>query len=218
MLQEGENVAKLEKADILELTVRHLHNLRQHSPASNNNRSEQNYADRFKAGFRHCAAEVTHFLNGIDHHTSVHVLKHLNVCIKQLDINVSPPPQPLHPQQQQPIHQQPMKHLHSTSPPLPIAAGVAAQRPMYQSGIWTQKPMDPVNLNQGPIGTPTHPNFITNSTRIVSPSFVSRYNNNDYIEIDDDFMRDDDDNSSSVTPPMSPKIEVVNDEPIWRPW
>ncbi|KAJ8972254.1 hypothetical protein NQ317_014619 [Molorchus minor] len=50
---EGENVSKLEKADILELTVRHLHSLkRQHQLVLP---PEQSYADRFRAGFSQCA-------------------------------------------------------------------------------------------------------------------------------------------------------------------
>lgn len=80
--QEGENVTKLEKADILELTVRHLQNMRSQSSA----RREQTYADKFKAGFRQCAAEVTHFLGQVDQGTSVHVLQHLSGCIKQLEV------------------------------------------------------------------------------------------------------------------------------------
>ncbi|KAF4517714.1 hypothetical protein B566_EDAN013392 [Ephemera danica] len=45
---EGENVSKLEKADILELTVRHLHRLRrQHALTLT---PEVTYADRFRAG------------------------------------------------------------------------------------------------------------------------------------------------------------------------
>lgn len=75
-------MTKLEKADILELTVRHLQNMRRQSSA----RRDQTYADKFKAGFRQCAAEVTHFLGQVDQGTSVHVLQHLSGCIKQLEV------------------------------------------------------------------------------------------------------------------------------------
>lgn len=91
-LQEGENVTKLEKADILELTVRHLQNMRRQTTV----RRDQTYADKFKAGFRQCAAEVTHFLGQVDQGTSVHVLQHLSGCIKQLEVlpvaAAAPPP------------------------------------------------------------------------------------------------------------------------------
>ncbi|XP_019880853.1 enhancer of split mbeta protein [Aethina tumida] len=84
---EGENVSKLEKADILELTVRHLHNLkRQHQLILP---QEQSYADRFRAGFTQCAQEVTHFIttpnDTIDPAAGRKLLQHLGACVRQLD-------------------------------------------------------------------------------------------------------------------------------------
>lgn len=85
---EGENVSKLEKADILELTVRHLHTLkRQHRLIAT---PEQSYADRFKQGFTHCAQEVSHFLtspaDSVDPVAGAKLLQHLGSCIRQLDV------------------------------------------------------------------------------------------------------------------------------------
>ena len=90
---EGENVSKLEKADILELTVRHLHKLRrQHSLGLT---PEAAYADRFRAGFTHCAAEVSQYLAAasstpnsplsVDSSTRNKLLQHLGSCIRQID-------------------------------------------------------------------------------------------------------------------------------------
>ncbi|KAF2897488.1 hypothetical protein ILUMI_08687 [Ignelater luminosus] len=84
---EGENVSKLEKADILELTVRHLHNLkRQHQLVLP---TEQSYADRFRAGFSQCAQEVSQFLSSpadpADPVAGRKLLQHLGSCIRQLD-------------------------------------------------------------------------------------------------------------------------------------
>ncbi|XP_018563160.1 enhancer of split mbeta protein-like [Anoplophora glabripennis] len=84
---EGENVSKLEKADILELTVRHLHSLkRQHQLVLP---PEQSYADRFRAGFTQCAQEVTHFITTpteiIDPVAGRKLLQHLGACVRQLD-------------------------------------------------------------------------------------------------------------------------------------
>lgn len=76
-------MAKLEKADILELTVRHLHTLRHQNQLST--KPEGSYADRFRAGFRHCAVEVTGFLNGLDQSTKTHLTSHLSHCIRQLE-------------------------------------------------------------------------------------------------------------------------------------
>lgn len=100
---EGENVSKLEKADILELTVRHLHTLkRQHQLV----KAEQNYADRFRAGFTQCAQEVSQFIttpsDSIDPTAGRKLLQHLGACVRQLDTvsqqqqqqNYSPPVSP----------------------------------------------------------------------------------------------------------------------------
>lgn len=136
MLQEGENVSKLEKADILELTVRHLHNLRRQSQIPS--RAEQTFADRFKAGFRHCATEVTTFLDNTDRHTSVHVIKHLNGCIKRLEVHpqmAQPPIMPVQPLSSHPPSKQlPPTNNKSTPPPYP------------QNGIW-HRPERPISVS-----------------------------------------------------------------------
>lgn len=95
---EGENVSKLEKADILELTVRHLHKLRRHQSLGLT--PEAAYADRFKAGFTHCAAEVSQYLASsmqqhqqqaspaeptIDPSSGVKLLQHLGSCIRRIE-------------------------------------------------------------------------------------------------------------------------------------
>lgn len=94
---EGENVSKLEKADILELTVRHLHKLR--GQQSLGLTPEAAYADRFKAGFTHCAAEVSQYLASsmqqhhqqpsteptIDPSSGVKLLQHLGSCIRRIE-------------------------------------------------------------------------------------------------------------------------------------
>ncbi|XP_066583224.1 enhancer of split mgamma protein-like [Prorops nasuta] len=65
---EGENISKLEKADILELTVRHLQRLQASrslgglSNLSPNN-EEASCENRWKSGFGHCAAEACRFLS-----------------------------------------------------------------------------------------------------------------------------------------------------------
>lgn len=84
-LQEGENVAKLEKADILELTVRHLHQLRRTNTLGT--RNESSYAEKFKAGFRHCAAEISTCLGVVDQSTQAQILNHLNSCMTKIDRN-----------------------------------------------------------------------------------------------------------------------------------
>lgn len=83
---EGENVSKLEKADILELTVRHLHKLRrqQRLAAANPVINE----DRFRAGFTHAANEVSRVLAsipGVDIGLGTKLMTHLGYSLNSLD-------------------------------------------------------------------------------------------------------------------------------------
>ena len=89
---EGETITKLEKADVLELTVRHLRKLKQHQALAI---PSQNHAqEKFRAGFTHCANEVTKFVSaipGVNFHVSNRLLQHLSHCITQ--ISTAPPMQ-----------------------------------------------------------------------------------------------------------------------------
>uniref|UniRef100_A0A336LPM3 CSON000219 protein n=1 Tax=Culicoides sonorensis TaxID=179676 RepID=A0A336LPM3_CULSO len=71
--------SKLEKADILEMTVKHLQNLqRQQSTISQ--LADSNVMNKFKAGFTECANEVGRF-PGIEPMVKRRLLQHLNNCI-----------------------------------------------------------------------------------------------------------------------------------------
>ncbi|KAJ8956642.1 hypothetical protein NQ318_013996 [Aromia moschata] len=86
---EGENVSKLEKADILELTVRHLHKLRRQQRLSTNPVID---ADRFRAGYTHCANEVSRCLAsipGVDVQLGTKLMTHLGMRLNEMD-KVSP--------------------------------------------------------------------------------------------------------------------------------
>lgn len=132
-IQEGENVAKLEKADILELTVRHLHTLRHQNQLST--KPEASYADRFRAGFRHCAVEVTGFLNGLDQPTKSHLSSHLSHCIRQLEgypANSSPAPTAAAAAPAQEV--QPARgayNYNGQGGPVPAAVSIARQQPVF---------------------------------------------------------------------------------------
>lgn len=85
---EGENVAKLEKADILELTVRHLHTLRAARRLTLT--PENSYADRFREGFTQCAQEVSSFLStpvaaAVHPATGAQLMRHLGGCLRRLE-------------------------------------------------------------------------------------------------------------------------------------
>ncbi|KAK0179020.1 hypothetical protein PV327_007847 [Microctonus hyperodae] len=90
---EGENVAKLEKADILELTVRHLHTLRTAHRLTLT--PENTYADRFRDGFTQCAQEVSTFLSkpfAVSVHPSAgaQLMRHLGGCLRRLEASTNP--------------------------------------------------------------------------------------------------------------------------------
>lgn len=82
---DGENVAKLEKADILELTVRHLHKLQRQQRLSANPVID---ADRFRAGYTHCANEVSRCLAatpGVDVQLGTKLMTHLGHKLNSMD-------------------------------------------------------------------------------------------------------------------------------------
>lgn len=93
---EGENVSKLEKADILELTVRHLHKLKRHN-ALGLTGVDSVYADKFRAGFAHCATEVSNYLTSdvrsppVDPSAGVKLLHHLGACMRKIDVDSNHP-------------------------------------------------------------------------------------------------------------------------------
>lgn len=62
MQSEGESITKLEKADVLELTVRHLHKLKRQQQLQANPNLDM---DRYRAGYTACISEVSRFLTAV---------------------------------------------------------------------------------------------------------------------------------------------------------
>ncbi|EFX66850.1 enhancer of split mgamma protein-like protein [Daphnia pulex] len=144
LASEGENLTKLEKADVLELTVRHLHKLRERqalglspSPSSPGSPNSNNSQDKFRAGFTHCAAEVSRYLatsTGLDVTVGQRLLSHLGRCVHQLETfpasgaaipsaSYTPPSSPTQQQQQQSeLHR---IHRSSVLPPLPVSPALS---------------------------------------------------------------------------------------------
>lgn len=86
--QNNTKHSKLEKADILELTVRHL----QRQKVLNSE-----VLDKYKAGFEECTKEVKTFLespdlllinpSGIDSTLKQRLFRHLEQCVGELDLD-----------------------------------------------------------------------------------------------------------------------------------
>lgn len=83
---EGENVSKLEKADILELTVQHLRKTHRQQRLANS--SPVIESDRFRAGFKHAANQVSLCLSSIpnvDVDLGRNLMVHLAHRLNELD-------------------------------------------------------------------------------------------------------------------------------------
>lgn len=89
--------SKLEKADILEMTVKHLENL-QRQQAAMSQAADPSVVNKFKAGFTECANEVGRF-PGLDPMMKRRLLQHLSNCINGVksDIQNIQPQQPIQP-------------------------------------------------------------------------------------------------------------------------
>ena len=73
---EGESISKLEKADVLELTVKHLRKLKRQQMLAVNPGLDM---DRYRAGYTTCATEVSRCLavSGVDITIGSRLMSHL---------------------------------------------------------------------------------------------------------------------------------------------
>jgi hairy-and-enhancer-of-split protein len=81
---EGESISKLEKADVLELTVRHLQKLKRQQMLSLNPALD---LDRFHAGYTTCATEVSKCLasTGVDITVGSRLMSHLGLKLHNIE-------------------------------------------------------------------------------------------------------------------------------------
>ena len=87
---EGESISKLEKADVLELTVRHLRKLKRQQMLAMNPGLDM---DRFHAGYTACATEVSKCLasTGVDVKVGSNLMSHLGHKLNTIETcRVSP--------------------------------------------------------------------------------------------------------------------------------
>ncbi|XP_008550027.1 enhancer of split mbeta protein [Microplitis demolitor] len=152
---EGENVAKLEKADILELTVRHLHTLRAAKRLTLT--PENTYADKFREGFTQCAQEVSTFLQTTV--TSVHpvagaqLIRHLGGCLRRLEGPVNP----------NVVHHQP------SSATLPSSQQHPAAVPANTTTVITKVPQNVYTPPQSPMSVASSSGDSSESTSVWRP-------------------------------------------------
>ena len=83
---EGESITKLEKADVLELTVKHLQKLKRQNALGLT--PQATYAGRFKSGYAHCAQEVSKYMTGrpdVSVEVRTRLFSHLSNCMQALE-------------------------------------------------------------------------------------------------------------------------------------
>merc|ERR1712020_723095 len=106
---EGESISKLEKADVLELTVKHLRKLKRQQMLSVNPSLDM---DRFHAGYTTCATEVSRTLasTGVDISIGSRLMSHLGHKLNNIEHSRVAPLAIRVPEQRTP------KHLRLPSP------------------------------------------------------------------------------------------------------
>ena len=221
---EGESITKLEKADVLELTVKHLRKLKRKNALGLT--PQATYAGRFRAGYSHCAQEVSKFMSHqnptrVDSVTSARLLGHLANCLHTLDamppsvmtMAISPVggPSSLSPTYSNEInfHQPMMTSPFSTSSPVsasrPSTSPLSSHLPTstYQSSLspssFREKPLDLIKEKE---------NHVAQDLSINGPK--QRLPLSLKSPSDSNIKR-----SKSSSPPTSLKHDSPSS---WRPW
>merc|ERR1712064_256503 len=106
---EGESISKLEKADVLELTVKHLRKLKRQQMLALNPALDM---DRFHAGYTTCATEVSRTLasTGVDISIGSRLMSHLGHKLNNIETSRHSPLTVRVPEPRVP------KHLRMSSP------------------------------------------------------------------------------------------------------
>ncbi|PVD35397.1 hypothetical protein C0Q70_02359 [Pomacea canaliculata] len=100
--KEGARHSKMEKADILEMAVKHLRQIQRQQYTSGG--TDPTLSDKYRLGFNECAQEVSRYLGASeedDAELRARLLNHLANCIASSD---SPSPVSLTPSSPEPLH------------------------------------------------------------------------------------------------------------------
>ncbi|XP_012681653.1 hairy-related 9 isoform X2 [Clupea harengus] len=219
--------SKLEKADILEMTVKHLRNLQRVQMTALS--ADTAVLSKYRAGFNECMNEVTRFLSsseGVNTEVRSRLLNHLSGCLGQMIAMNYPQPSP---SQQahlaQPLHVQLPSTLpiNSNSPVGSKLSPSEAVSPKVFGGFQlvpatdgqfaflipnpafasASTPIIPLYANAGvPVTVNASPIHASSATTAASPvhgmtAFAS---------------------VSQAVSPVSVSAGMDNSEPVWRPW
>ncbi|KAG7274103.1 hypothetical protein CRUP_028811 [Coryphaenoides rupestris] len=125
--------SKLEKADILEMTVKHLRNLQRAQMTAALN-TDPTVLGKYRAGFSECMNEVTRFLStseGVNTDVRTRLLGHLASCMTQINAMNYPSGKP---HQHQHQHQHQLQLQIPAGPPPPHAASFGQSMVHMSSG------------------------------------------------------------------------------------
>ncbi|MBN3283304.1 HES1A factor, partial [Polyodon spathula] len=197
--------SKLEKADILEMTVKHLRNLQRAQMTAALN-TDPTVLGKYRAGFSECMNEVTRFLStceGVNTEVRTRLLGHLASCMTQINA-MNYPTQPQIPAgHPHPAFGQPMVQIPGASPQPNVLPLNGMQR---KAGSALSTPTDATKLYGGfqlvPATDGQFAFLIPNAAFAPSGPVIPVYSN-------------------SVTTPVpaaiSPGAPVTADS-VWRPW
>lgn len=187
------------------MTVRHLHNLRRQNKLYAT--ASAAYAERFRQGFTHCAAEVSQFLNKIDQNANAHLMRHLRDCMQRCEL-IPPPPQLA----------VPVPLVRISSPPLvasDISTHILAKEYSFNGGSSPFLKSD-VSVNNNYLSNYNNQNtpiMDTTNTRAVVIKCDNVTNSNSNSEIN--FWPETNNRQQSISPKNMSKSENDN---VWRPW
>ncbi|XP_057325438.1 enhancer of split mgamma protein-like [Microplitis mediator] len=243
---EGENISKLEKADILELTVRHLQRLqasRASEPSSSLN--EETLAEsRWQSGFGQCAAEACKYLAALPGESGQKLARHLASGLqskRKLNTSILPVQEPsliiVSPDNYHKAGQQSLWESSSTSSTtsLPMTSRLTSSPIDSSSQYSSSEKQDMSNDNNNINNNNINNNFITNNTLPVN-SQASNETECPQVSgsVDDNINRDillsktvivekiyygNDNNESDGDEEIEIDVEKVDDtDTMWRPW
>merc|ERR1712037_75370 len=128
---EGESVNKLEKADVLELTVQHLRKLKRQQQLQANPALDM---DRYRAGYTACASEVSRFMSsmpGVNITMGTHLMGHLGSSIQSIESQTSSVSAPLSPSGSSDCGYNSGRDSNS-----PLSVGAPSPQPMKAEIVW----------------------------------------------------------------------------------
>ncbi|KTG43436.1 hypothetical protein cypCar_00003268 [Cyprinus carpio] len=197
--------SKLEKADILEMTVKHLRNMQRVQMTAALN-TDPTVLGKYRAGFSECMNEVTRFLStceGVNTEVRTRLLGHLASCMTQINAMNYPtqhqiPAGPPHPSFSQPMVQIPSANQQANVVPLsgvPCKSGSSSNLTSDATKVYGGFQLVPATDGQFAF-------LIPNAAFAPNGPVIPVYANN---------------SSTPVPVAVSPGAPSVTSDSVWRP-